>query len=351
MVKTQYVDQLQVKETVESIFLVKFLSVMESRDGKNYLNIILADKTGKIEARKWHGAHEVQQVISAGDYARVIGKVNNFQGRSQLIIKEIHKEDTGKLKLEDYQVKSEISSDKMFRELENIIFELSDVYIKDLLNLLINDREIRKKLETWYAGKSIHHAYEAGLLEHILSCAKLAVHLSPVYNVNHNYVVAGAIMHDLCKIYELTSGPVVEYTTEGKLVGHLTASIELMNKFINKINGFPYQTKLHLQHILLSHHGAFEYGSPKLPQTSEAQLVHFIDLMDSQMNSLETAKKDDSKTGSWTGFIKHLDRIIYKEKLPSYSNYIDKKIENKNKNNKEELTHSLADKLKGLKIE
>lgn len=349
MIKKQYVDQLKVKEAVESIFLVKFLSVMESRDGKNYLNIILSDKTGKIEARKWHGAHEVHQLISAGDYARVIGKVNNFQGRSQLIIKEIYKEETDKLSLEDYQVKSEISSDKMLKELEAIIFELSDVYIKDLLSLLINDPDIRNRLRTWYAGKSIHHAYEAGLLEHILSCTKLAIHLSPIYNVNKNYVVAGAIMHDLCKIYELSSGPVVEYTTEGKLVGHLTSSIELMNRFIDKIKGFPYQTKLHLQHILLSHHGAYEYGSPKLPQTSEAQLVHFIDLMDSQMNSMETVKKDDSNTGSWTGFIRHLDRVVYKDKLPSYLNYIDEKLEKKQ--NKEELTHTLADKLKGLKIE
>lgn len=146
--------------------------------------------------------------------------------------------------------------------------------------------------------------------------------LSRHYKVNDNYVVAGCVLHDLCKIYELTDGVNVEYTEEGKLVGHLVKGLELVDRFSYKIKNFPHYLKMHLKHILLSHHGHYEYGSPKIPQTSEAYLVHLIDLMDSKMGTFDLIKKTDSATGNWSGFVKHLDRIVYKSDLPFYPEYI-----------------------------
>jgi len=148
------------------------------------------------------------------------------------------------------------------------------------------------------------------------------VTLSPHYKVNRSYVVAGCILHDLCKIYELTEGPVVDYTEEGKLVGHLVKGLEIVDHFAYKIKNFPYNVKLHLKHILLAHHGEYEYGSPKIPNTSEAYLVHLIDLMDSKMSSLEQVKKNDSSSGHWSGFVKHMDRIVYKSELPTFTDYV-----------------------------
>ncbi len=202
-----------------------------------------------------------------------------------------------------------------------IVESLPEVYVRNLLLNVLEDKEVERRLKTWQAGKSIHHAYQSGLLEHILSCAKLSQGLSAHYNVNESYVVAGAILHDLCKIYELTDGANVEYTEEGKLVGHLVKGVELVDKYSYRIKGFPHQVKLHLKHILLSHHGHYEYGSPKVPQTSEAMLLHLIDMMDSKMHSFETVKRNDNNTGRWSGFVKHLDRIIYKDELPSYTDY------------------------------
>jgi 3'-5' exoribonuclease len=318
------VCELNNKQDVESTFLVKYLAVMEGKDKKKYLNIVLTDSTGDLETRSWERAEEIAKEINVGNFVKVEGKVNIYQGRKQLILKSINKISEQEVKMEDFVAKSEFDEEIMFTDLLKIVGNLSDHYIKQLLMNILNDPEISRRLKTWQAGKTIHHAYQSGLLEHILSCTQLAVNLSPHYKVNVNYVVAGCILHDLCKIYELTDGVNVEYTEEGKLVGHLVKGVELVDRFAYRIDNFPHQLKLHLKHILLSHHGEYAYGSPKIPQTSEAMLVHLIDLMDSKMASFETVKKNDQSPGHWSGFVKHLDRIIFKDELPFFPEAISK---------------------------
>lgn len=323
MNKTQFVEKINAKDEVLSPFLVKYISTAEGKDGKSYLNLILADRTGEMEARKWHGAEHVIGQIRSGDVVIVNGKMNLFQGRLQLIISEISKLDDSQINREDYVQKAGTAPEKMYAELIDIVSTLDEIYIRDLLLSILHDPEIARRLKIWQAGKSIHHAYQSGLLEHILSCTKLAITLSPHYQVNTSYVVAGCVLHDLCKIYELTEGPVVDYTEEGKLVGHLVKGLEIVDHFAAKMSHFPYNMKMHLKHILLAHHGEYEYGSPKTPSTSEAYLVHLIDLMDSKMSSMEQVKKNDHNTGHWSNFVKHLDRIVYKQELPSFKNYIE----------------------------
>lgn len=323
MNKNQFVNKLGPKDDVLSPFLVKYINAAEGKDGKSYLNIILADKSGEVEARKWHGAEHIIGQIRSGDVVIVNGKMNQFQGRMQMIISEISKLNDDQFIREDYIQKAGSAPEKMFEELLSIVDSLEEIYIKDLLVMILHDPEIARRLKIWQAGKSIHHAYQSGLLEHILSCTKLAVTLSPHYRVNRSYVVAGCILHDLCKIYELTEGPVVDYTEEGKLVGHLVKGLEIVDHFAYKIKNFPYNVKLHLKHILLAHHGEYAYGSPKIPNTSEAYLVHLIDLMDSKMSSFEQVKKNDSSSSHWSGFVKHMDRIVYKSELPTFTEYVE----------------------------
>jgi 3'-5' exoribonuclease len=242
----------------------------------------------------------------------------------------------------------------MYQELVVILKQLDEYYIKNLLLNIVSDAEIKRRLLTWQAGKTIHHAYQSGLLEHILSCVKLGMSLSTHYKTNTSYVVAGCLLHDLCKIYELSDGATVDYTEEGKLVGHLVKGVELLDRFIYKMGpDFPYDQRLHLKHILLSHHGKYEYGSPKIPQTSEAMLVHLIDLMDSKMASFDEVKKKDQTVGHWTQFIKHLDCIVYKAELPSYKKPVNansSKVEPVVKKSNGDLKQSLGDKLKDFKL-
>lgn len=329
MNKTQFISQLNAKDEVLSPFLVKHIAIAEGKDGKTYLNVILADNSGEIEARKWQGAELTMQKIAPGDIAIVSGKVNQFQNRIQLIIQDITKLNESQVNREDYIQKAGTAPEKMYADLLAIVKKLEEVYIRDLLLAILNDHEIARRLKIWQAGKSIHHAYQSGLLEHILSCAQLALTLSPHYKVNRSYVVAGCTLHDICKIYELSEGPVVEYTEEGKLIGHLVKGLEIVDHYALKIKNFPSSVKTHLKHILLAHHGELNYGSPKTPHTSEAFLVHLIDLMDSKMSSFEQVKKTDSNAGHWSNFVKHLDSIIYKNSLPSFTEYLSEENNNK----------------------
>jgi 3'-5' exoribonuclease len=317
-----FISDLQGKEEIESLFLVKIFNTMEGKDGKKYFNLILTDASGELESRLWQYNAEIEKNVTKGSFVRVRGKLNFYQGRKQFIISQMEKVSQNEVNLDDFVMKASADPELMYKKLLQIVDSLTDVYIKDLLRNIITDGEIARRLKTWQAGKTIHHAYQSGLLEHILSCTELAVTLSRHYKVNDNYVVAGCILHDLCKIYELTDGVNVEYTEEGKLVGHLVKGLELVDRFSYKIKNFPHYLKMHLKHILLSHHGHYEYGSPKIPQTSEAYLVHLIDLMDSKMGTFDLIKKTDSSTGNWSGFVKHLDRIVYKSDLPFYPEYI-----------------------------
>jgi 3'-5' exoribonuclease len=322
MTSKLFISDLQGKEEIESTFLVKVINALEDKTGKKYFNIILTDSTGDLEARYWHFSPEIENTVTKNSFVRVRGKVNFYQGRRQFVISAIQKIDSAQIHMDDYVMKSHVDPEEMYGKLLDIVDNLKDVYIKDLLRLILTDGEIARRLKIWQAGKSIHHAYQSGLLEHILSCSQLASTLSRHYKVNENYVIAGCILHDLCKVYELTDGLNVEYTEEGKLVGHLVKGLEIVDRFAYKIKNFPHHMKMHLKHILLSHHGEYEYGSPKIPQTSEAFLVHLIDLMDSRMASVDVIKKTDSAQGNWSGYIKHLDRIIYKSELPFYSEYV-----------------------------
>lgn len=360
-----FISDLQGKEEIESIFLVKIFNTMEGKDGRKYFNMILSDSTGDLESRLWQYSEEVEKQITKNSFVKVRGKVNYFQGRKQFIINHIEKVDASAVNEDDFMMKAQKNPEVMYKDLLAIVDKLTDVYIRDLLRAIITDGEVARRLKTWQAGKSIHHAYRSGLLEHILSCSYLAINLSHHYKVNENYVVAGCILHDLCKIYELTDGLNVEYTEEGKLVGHLVKGLEIVDRYSYKIKNFPHYTKMHLKHILLAHHGEYEYGSPKIPQTSEAFLVHLIDMMDSKMGTMEMIKKTDNSTGHWSGYVKHLDRIVYKSELPFYPDYIQESEELEEKKDPKaqpapqaqkaksqiEPKTSMAKMLSGLKVE
>ncbi len=348
------IKDLKAKQEIENTFLVKHLALAEAKDGKKYLNIVLTDASGDLEGRSWSNAQDIFDSIEKGRFVKASGKVNIYQGKKQFILKSIEEISKDQVNMQDFIYQAAEKPEDMYEDLTAIVKGLDDVYIRDLLTNILDDKEIRRRLYKWQAGKTIHHAYQSGLLEHILSCAKLAVHLSGFYKVNKNYVVAGAIMHDLCKIYELTDDFNVEYTEEGKLVGHLVKGVEMVDKYSYRIKDFPYQLKLHLKHILLSHHGEYAYGSPKIPQTSEAMLVHMIDLMDSKMHTFETIKRTDQNTGHWSGFVRHLDRIVFKDELPYFPEYVEaseqQAAKKKKSHPKQELTHSMADALKGFKV-
>ena len=352
MEKNIFIKDFKLKEEIETLFAVKYIALMEARDGRKYINIILSDSSGDLESRIWSDAEAHAQNLSAGQFVRAKGKLNLFQGRKQFIIQNISKVKNGNVNRDDYIHKSSLPPEDMYPQLMALVEEADDYYIRELLLNILQDQDISRRLKTWPAGKSIHHAYQSGLLEHILSCAQLAKLLSPRYQCNYNYVLAGCILHDLGKVYELSEGVHTEYTEEGKLVGHLVKGPELVDRFSYRIKGFPYAMKLHLKHILLSHHGEYQFGSPKIPQTSEAMLVHLIDLTDSKMNAFATIKRTDSQGAEWSGYVKHLDRMVYKAPLPHFSQPLPESPRGQGHPSPTErpLQQSLKDQLKDFKL-
>ncbi len=340
MEKNCFVNQIKFKDNVESIFLVKYIALMEGKDKKNYLNFILTDKTGDLEARKWHAGEELFLKIKKGDYVFVKGKANSYQGKLQFVIDEITTVDLSLVTPKDYVVESLFAPEKMYEELLSVCEQIEDIYLKNLVTAIYYDSEIKKELLTRPAAKTIHHAFVGGLLEHTLSCAKIASFVCSLYPVNKSFVLAGILLHDLSKIYELSDSQVTDYTDEGKLLGHSIKMVEVIDHFAKKIPDFPFITKTHLKHIIISHHGLHEHGAAKVPHTTEAMLVHLIDLMDSQIASFETAKKDDKLHGNWTAHIRHLDRMLYKKELPTF---LDTKIKQDDKSHVGSLGKLLKD--------
>ena len=350
--KQLFIKEIEHGISFEERFLVKYIAEGKGKDGRGYLNIILADKSGQIEGRMWKNYESSLGELSSGDIALVKGKGNRYQKKMQVILENISKTEPGDLT--DFISSSSRASAEMKDELMKIVTNLDDYYVKELLSVTLNDPIISERLDTWGAGKSIHHAYQGGLLEHILSCSNLAVKLSEHYKVNKNYVVAGAILHDLCKVFELSGGAVTDYTLEGKLVGHLVKGVELIERFSRKIPDFPYDLKLHLKHIVVSHHGEVEYGSPKVPSTLEAALVHYIDYLDSKMAAMHELIQKDTNSGDWTGYDRVSGRSVYKKDLPFYAKPVEElksaPLKNENKAKIDLKNNDLANQLKNLKL-
>ncbi len=353
-----FIKDLETSSNISNTFLLKSLNLAQAKDGKKYINATFSDKSGDLEARMWGQAEQIASEFKSGDFVLAHGKVHTYQGRRQFVISKLEAINIDSINQSDFFFSAQRPADEMYEELVGLVSKLEDVYIKELLLSIIQDTEISRRLKTWQAGKTIHHAYKSGLLEHILSCSNLGVSLSAHYQCNTSYVVAGCILHDLCKIYELTDGSSVEYTEEGKLIGHLVKGLEIVDRFAYRIEGFPYQMKMHLKHILLSHHGHYEYGSPKIPMTSEANLVHLIDYMDSKMNGMETIKRLDPNQGHWSNYVRHMDRIIYKDELPTFKTKEEAKESREKKEKRtpkkrssQPLKNSLGDKLSGLIID
>lgn len=316
--KKLFVKDLPIKEDFQSVFLIKNMRLNQGKDGRDYMALTLSDQSGEVDSRVWQHAKEAFEILEKTTYVAIMGKLNLFQGRKQLIVSEYFPINSTEVDERLMLKASDADPIVMFESLKKIVSQLEDEYIKQLLLDILSDQSIHGKLLTWPAGKSVHHNYQSGLLEHILSCAQLAKELSPKYKVNSSYVVAGAILHDLCKIDELSEFPSVDYTDRGKLVGHLVDGVLMVERFARNIEGFPEDCLNHLYHILLSHHGEYAYGSPKIPQTKEAMLVHLIDLMDSKMSSFDVIIEEDSNDTAWSAYNRFLDRIVYKKKLPSY---------------------------------
>ncbi|MCC8014820.1 MAG: HD domain-containing protein [Eubacterium sp.] len=313
----KFIEELREGETITEHYLCKSKKLFKSKAGKNYLALKLYDKTGMIDGKIWE-INSLIQDFNEGDFVKIEAFVGSYNGDLQLNIKRLRRSEKGEYNPNDFIPSTKYSIDEMFDEFKGYIKDIKTPYFRELLtNIFINDEERAAEFKVHSAAKHMHHSYMGGLLEHTLSVTKLCMAFADRYKsyVNRDLLITAAMLHDVCKIYELSEFPENDYTDKGQLLGHIVMCAELVTEESRKIKDFPKDAELLLKHCILSHHGEFEFGSPKLPSTLEAFLLYCADNTDAKANMfIEMADKDTSQ-GQWLGFNKILGRNIRRSEL------------------------------------
>lgn len=312
--KSPFVTELQAEQNINTVFLVQAKDVRQKKSGDPFLSLVLADKTGEIDAKMWDNVAEIVDSFDRDDFIRVKGLVQVFQNKLQLTIHKIQLVPEAEVELVDFFPASARDPEEMFRELEAHIAAVANPHLRALLEAFFHDAEIARLYKRAPAAKSIHHAWFAGLLEHVLSMCTLAKVTAPHYNVDLDLLMTGVILHDIGKIHELTYERTFGYSDPGQLIGHIVMAAKMLDEKVRQVPGFPPKLHLLVEHLILSHHGTLEYGSPKVPVFPEALLLHLLDNLDSKMEAMRTALQKDARIdGNWTAFVPSLERSVLKK--------------------------------------
>lgn len=307
----RFINELKEGENVVEHYLCKSKQTLKSRAGKNYLSLRLQDKTGTVDAKVWDLNNEIK-AFEENDFIKIDANVIVYQNGIQLNVKRIRRSMEGEYDPMDYIPCSQKDMNAMYDELMKYKSSIKNPFIKKLLDeIFLKNPNVSKRFKTHSAAKNIHHGYMGGLLEHTLSVTQICDFMAPRYKyVNRDILIASAMLHDVGKTVELSEFPMNDYTDDGQLLGHLIIGSEMIRDAAQKIEGFPLQLESLLKHCMLSHHGEYEYGSPKLPKTIEAFILHCADDMDAKVKVIEEMLEGDDTQGSWAGYQKMLQRNI-----------------------------------------
>lgn len=311
--KAPYIEELEkyVDKDIDGIFKVKSKKLQETKDGKKFLLLTLEDRTGSIRAVDWYNAETNDQMLQLGSVVSVVGKVVYFDDRLQINISSSESA-VRKLNEDQYDIErfvSKISNpEELYKELVRIVQTVIDKDYRRVLEIFfIEDKSFVEAFKSAPAGMRIHHAYIGGLLEHSLNVAKLVDQVCRIYTqLDRDLLVTGALVHDIGKIKEyVVNQKGIEVTTEGELLGHIIMGVEMINQ---KVRGVPYDKLLRLKHLIASHHGEYEWGSPVIPKTAEALILHYIENMDSKINRVLQIIDREEGGKEWSEYDTNLSR-------------------------------------------
>ncbi|MGV8057178.1 MAG: 3'-5' exoribonuclease YhaM family protein [Smithellaceae bacterium] len=314
--KSIYLKDIKQGEKISSIFLVAEKNMAFSLKGAPYLTVKLKDKTGELDGKVWDNAVEFDQQFKKGDVIAIEGRANTYKNSIQISIIGIKKCNWEEVEPTDYLPGAKGDVNAMFNELLSYIDLVSSKSLQELLYAFLKEEKTAKLFKRAPAAKGFHHIYLGGLLEHTLSVVRLLIRIAEHYQyLNRDMLIAGGLLHDIGKIYEFSYDQLIEYSDEGRLIGHIVMGVEMIDKKIADIPDFPVQLALELRHVILSHHGEFEYGSPKRPKTMEALAIHYMDDLDAKLNAFQSFTADSNNTDSdWTNYNRFFERYLYKKK-------------------------------------
>lgn len=315
------IRDLQTGDSFVGFLLASEAAYKTSRSGGEYLEAKLADRSGDLKGFLWdlRAVEGDFEAIRPDVFLKIKAKVEEFQGRKQLRLEKVRfAEDMEAGDLSRFFPTSKRAAQDMLAELDALIDSIGDPWIRKLLGrLLVENGELRADFAKAPAAKSLHHVYLGGLLEHTLSVAGMAEKACAHYPaLNRDLVLAGVFLHDLGKTAELTYARSFGYSDAGNLIGHISMETEWVSREIACIPQFPDELRVQILHCILAHHGKLEFGSPVLPKTPEALLLHYLDDLDGKLEGMFRAISDEAGTGNWTPFSRSMERMIYKVRWP-----------------------------------
>jgi 3'-5' exoribonuclease len=290
---------LEEGRSFDSYFLLLLKQQRTTRTNKPYLNLILADRTGQLEARVWDpGDPRIAKDAERGDVVKARGSVSRFDDRLQMKVDQLRKATAAETDRTDLLPSTTLNVDMLWQELMGFVESFTDPHLKQLVTALLSDPKLAQAYREAPAARQLHHAWLGGLLEHVVSLLKLADRVAPHYPVLHrDLLLTGVILHDIGKVQELAWEAGFEYTVEGTLLGHIQMGIAMVEKAIEGLPDFPPRLKVLVEHLILSHHGKLEFGSPKLPMIPEALVLNFVDDLDAKMQAIASEFEKSAREG------------------------------------------------------
>ena len=307
--KPAFVSDLQADQSITTFFLVCEKEVRATREGKPYLRLELGDRTGRIEARMWEGFDA--DAFDREDYVKVQARVENYRNKLQLSVDKIRRAEDREVDPADYFPHTAHDVEQLYAKLLEFVAAVANPWLRRLLEDAVRDPEVVPRLKRAPAAKLMHHAYLGGLLEHMVSLCGLCRVVAAYYpETDADLLLTGAVLHDLGKVEELSYERSLGYTDEGQLLGHILIEFGRMTNKMDAMAGFPPDLKILVQHMLASHHGQYEFGSPKLPMFREALMLHYLDDLDSKLGAVRAALDSPTGEGNWTVWSAALGRRV-----------------------------------------
>lgn len=315
----RFIQQLTDREQVDEVFLAADKQLRTNRQGGLYLQMRLSDRTGSVTAMMWNANEKLYHAFENGDYLHVQGTAQVYNGALQIIVTRIDRTPAAEVDEADFVTLGTAEVDRLATRVSELLRGMRNYQLRNLADCFLMDEQFMAGFTAAPAGIKNHHAYRGGLLDHVVSLMELTAVVAPRYpEIDPDLLLMGAFLHDIGKTRELTYERDLAYSDEGQLIGHLVIGVSLVEDKIReaeKLSGepFPEELRLRLQHMILSHHGEYEFGSPKLPMTLEAIALHFLDNLDSKIHSISGMMREDANDDSpWTPYQASLGRKLYK---------------------------------------
>lgn len=311
--KTPFVRDLREDQTITGFFLVHEKEVRSAKSGKPYLRMELGDSSGKVEARMWDQFDAFAKDVNRDDFVKVQARVELYQNKKQLVLQQFRLAKPEEIDLADFLPHTPYDVEALFKKLLEYASGMKNEWLKKLVLKVFSDEKIVARFKRAPAAKVMHHAYLGGLLEHVVGLCGLAKQIAAHYpELDGDLLLMAAMLHDVGKLEELCYERAIGYTVEGQLLGHIVMELETVSKAMDAIEGYPPNLKVVVQHILISHHGEYEFGSPKLPMIREALVFHYMDDLESKLAAVRAALAVDSGEEMWSAYSGALQRKFLK---------------------------------------